>query len=108
MNAAALLKTIDQAGISLDLGDNGKLRYSGDQAAIAQWLPEIRTHKAELIEILTTRHRLWLITRPDGSRFSLSRTPPGTRAEIEHDYPCCLVEVESEPTLNTDIERNAS
>lgn len=102
MTAADLLKSIDQAGISLNLGDNGRLRYSGEQAAIDRLLPTLRDHKTELIAALIAandgvRHRLWLITRPDGSKISLSRNPPATLADIERDYSGCRVEPESEP-----------
>ncbi|MBK1723221.1 hypothetical protein CKO23_13345, partial [Thiocystis violacea] len=49
----------------------------------------IRDHKSELVELLTqaandtspARSR-WLITLLDGTRWSISRTPPSTLAEL--------------------------
>ena len=44
-------------------------------------------------EIHDTR-RLWLVTPPDGERFSLSFAPPMTRTEVEALHPGAVVEVE--------------
>ncbi len=45
----------------------------------------------------THPHHTWLVTPLSGDPFSLSRTPPGTLAEIQADYPGALVEPEPEP-----------
>lgn len=42
-------------------------------------------------------HRLWLITRPNGERFSVSRNPPCTQADVAADYPACVIEPEADP-----------
>ncbi|AFL73572.1 hypothetical protein [Thiocystis violascens] len=42
-------------------------------------------------------HRLWLITRPDGERFSLSRNPTAPLLEIQADYPGCTITPEPAP-----------
>lgn len=100
--AIDILNAIDQAGIRLSIGDNGKLKCAGDQAAIAQWLPEIRDHKSELVALLAANepapvHRRWLITRPNGTRFSLSRNPPCTLVDVTADYPGCTIAPEADP-----------
>ncbi len=41
--------------------------------------------------------RLWLVTPPDGPRFSLSCTLPATRAEVAALHPGALVELEQDP-----------
>lgn len=40
--------------------------------------------------------RLWLVTLPNGERFSLSCTPPATRTDLRGRYPGALVEPEPE------------
>lgn len=51
-------------------------------------------------------HRLWLVTLPDGSVLSVSRTPPATLAEIQADYPGATIRPEPElapgPALQAD------
>ncbi len=47
----------------------------------------------------STPPRTWLVTPLSGDPFSLSRTPRGTLAEIEADYPGALVEPEPEPPI---------
>lgn len=51
---ATLLETLATAGLRVRLGNPGKLRLSGDQAAINRFLPEIRARKAELLALLAT------------------------------------------------------
>jgi hypothetical protein len=41
----------------------------------------------DLVEV----HRLFAVIDPDGQRFSLSRNPPCTLAEIREDYPGCEI-----------------
>ncbi len=41
--------------------------------------------------------RLWLVTQPDGWRFSASCTPPATLLEMGAWYPGALVEPEDDP-----------
>ena len=53
MTAAELLPTLQSAGVVLFVTEQGTLRYRGDQAAVEQWLPAIRAHKPELVELLT-------------------------------------------------------
>ena len=49
---AILLQSLSDAGVQLTIGDTGKLKVSGDQSAVDRWLPDIRTHKPELIALL--------------------------------------------------------
>jgi len=42
-------------------------------------------------------HRLWSITRPDGTALSVSHCPPATLAEVQADYPGCTVTPETDP-----------
>jgi hypothetical protein len=52
-----LLQNLSDAGVQLAIGDTGKLKVSGDQSAVDRWLPEIRTHKPELIALLQGTHQ---------------------------------------------------
>ena len=107
MDAKTLLTDLTANGFALSL-DGDRLLLSPAGRVNDRLRALIVQHKDDLIALLTETSRLWLIARPDGSRFSLSRNPPGTLAEIRHDYPGCLVEIETEPTLNTDTERDAA
>lgn len=55
MNAAQIIQSCDFDGVRLDLTPEGKLHYSGDPAAIKEWLPTLREHKAEILREL--RHK---------------------------------------------------
>jgi hypothetical protein len=111
MTAAALLERARADGVALALGHTGKLLATGEQAAVDRWLPEIRASKLALIACLRETapqmlpvpipepdeaHRLWLITLPDGERFSSSFSPPATRAEVLAWHPAA---VSLEPTV---------
>lgn len=103
MTAAELLPALQSAGVVLFVTEQGTLRYRGDQAAVEQWLPEIRAHKAELIACLTTaandepaRHPTWLVTLPTGERFSSMFCPPLSLAEVQARYPGAQIEREQD------------
>ncbi|MBK5966465.1 hypothetical protein CCR95_20900 [Thiocystis minor] len=99
MTAAALLSDLSGAGVTVRIDDAGQLKASGDQAALARLLPQIREHKAELMAMLAANdpaplHRLFLVTRPTGEQFTTSRNPPIPLTEAQADYPDCTVEVQ--------------
>ncbi|WP_295389892.1 hypothetical protein [uncultured Thiodictyon sp.] len=110
MTAAATLARARADGVTLALDPAGKLKVRGTDAAVARWLPEVRAHKPALLAILSgtgpapagepadpaTNWR-WLISPADGCRFSLSSTPPATRAEVEALHPGALVDLEPSP-----------
>lgn len=98
---AALLFDLSAAGVKVRMDEQGTLKASGDQAALDRWLPEIRTHKAEILALLAANdpepvinYRLFVITRPTSEAFTVSRNPPCTLAEIQGDYPGCTVALE--------------
>ncbi len=100
MNAAHILTDLTDQGLTLTL-DGGRLTVSPASSLTDVTRALIHDHKAELTALLAPAtndaRRLWLITRPDGSQFSLSRTPPGTLAEIQRDYPGARIEPEPDP-----------
>jgi hypothetical protein len=48
----ALIRAVANDGIKLALSDAGKLRATGNRAAIDRWLPRLREAKPEIIEAL--------------------------------------------------------
>ena len=105
MTAAALLSDLSGAGVTVRIDETGLLKASGDQASLARLLPEIRTHKAELLAILAANddqpvisHRLWWILHgPDDWRLHSFNTP-ASLAEVQGWYPGCLIDPVSDTT----------
>lgn len=107
MNAAALLHHLEAAGIALTVTD-GDLAIHGDRQIIEAHIADIRAHKAELVALVaandpadppdTERYSTWLITLPNGERFSSMFCPPKSRAEVLALYPNADVEPEPEPS----------
>lgn len=95
MTPAELLIETAWHGVKVGIGTDGQLKLTGDRQAAEQWLPVIRAHKAELLALLSVRHRLWRVVRPDGSSASHSLTPSATLAEMMGWYPGC--EIHPEP-----------
>lgn len=52
MNALQIIQSCDFDGVRLALTPEGGLHYSGDPAAISEWLPILRKHKAEILREL--------------------------------------------------------
>jgi hypothetical protein len=53
MDAATILERISSDGLTLAREPAGKLRLQGPAAARARWLPLVREHKVELVELLS-------------------------------------------------------
>ncbi len=51
--SADILLAISAAGVELAIGESGNLKVTGDRIEIDRWLPEIRAHKPELLELLS-------------------------------------------------------
>ena len=105
MSAAAILTALAEHGVTLAI-EGERLTASPARSLTDAMRAEIRAHKPELIACLTqaanatedaTPHRLWLISPPDGKRYSASFTPPKTRAEVLERYPEAEVEIEVKP-----------
>ena len=54
MTPATIIREATKAGIALSLTDSGTIKVRGEAAAVNQFAPLIREHKAELIEWLAT------------------------------------------------------
>ncbi len=97
MNAVAIIDRARADGVTLALDPAGKLKATGEQAAVARWLPKVREHKPALVSLFSEPRRLWLVVLPTGERFSSSFTPPATLADVHACYPDAQVEPDGEP-----------
>lgn len=73
MTAAELLPAMRANGVVLFVTEQGALRYRGDQAVVARWLPQIKQHKPELIGLLQAANDA--PARPAASIEDLERPP---------------------------------
>ena len=55
MNPATLIREAGESGIVLRL-DRGKIKASGSPEALATMVPQLREHRAELLEFLADAH----------------------------------------------------
>ena len=56
MNTAEIIDQATWDGLTLTV-DNGKLRYAGVDAVVAEWLPVLREHKAAIVAELDRERR---------------------------------------------------
>ncbi len=102
--AEALYREMVSFGLSVEARD-GMLFVSPTEQITDALRAKIRITKHDLLALLSrpanapAPPRTWLVTPAAGDPFSLSRTPRGTLAEIEADYPGALVEPEPEPPI---------
>lgn len=54
MIATEVIQKAQSLGVTLTLSDNQEVRYRGQRSAVQELLPLLRTHKTELIGLLTT------------------------------------------------------
>jgi hypothetical protein len=88
---AALLEQIRGDGLTLRLSDDGMINYRGAEPVIAKWLPELRAHKAEIIEALKGEPRFtdWRLSF-DQRELDIFVWPALTAAEVERQYPAAV------------------
>ena len=91
------------SGVDLRLDEPGRITVTGNRAARARWLPEIRAHKAAVLLALAARdqtldrHRRFSVIQADGAVLSVARCPPCPLAEVQADYPDAVCTVERVP-----------
>lgn len=59
MTAAALLRRANEAGVVVRVVD-GKVKARGNPDAISRFVPELRAHRAELMELLDDTRESWM------------------------------------------------
>jgi hypothetical protein len=109
--SAALIEHARADGVSLGLDTAGKLKVRGDREAVARWLPQVRDHKPELVELLSAHdvepnHLVdaapepvayrWHIRTHDGQMLDETHSPPASRAYVMSRHPEAI-SVESAP-----------
>lgn len=52
MTAVDILEHANAEGVVLALSSAGAIKVAGDQSAVDKWLPTIRDHKPELVQVL--------------------------------------------------------
>lgn len=52
MNSAEIIECMAEDGVTLTICSDGKIEAVGDQDTINEWLPLIRQHKSEIVELL--------------------------------------------------------
>ncbi len=57
MTPAEIIDHAAADGVAVTLTSTGTIKARGNQHAVARWLPIIRTHKSELLELSTHDHR---------------------------------------------------
>lgn len=94
MNPATIIIQATADGVSLALSPAGTIKANGDGAAVNRWLPVIREHKAEIIDVLkvgaggtATIADRWLFHFTDHDELTVLFVPPVTHAEALSSYP---------------------
>ena len=93
MNAYTLIQETKAAGVTLSLAEDGTLKTGGTKESIRQWLPQIREHKAAIVELLAAndepRH-WWCLHFADLPTINVLSVPGSTFAEIMANYPAAI------------------
>ena len=96
-----LLAAATAAGVCLVLDPPDHLKLRGEPAALEQWAPLLRPHKAALVAMLQGQaqvpRRTWSIRATDGSSWVSTFTPPVTLAEILSRYKGAMVVPVTDP-----------
>ncbi|HKB59831.1 MAG TPA: hypothetical protein VKC56_07260 [Gallionellaceae bacterium] len=89
MNAHVVIQQAQADGVTLTMSRTGKVTVSGDNAAVDRWLPLLREHKPEIIDLLKggTTSRWWRLHYPDGRTAEIAYCPEATRGEVLACHP---------------------
>lgn len=86
MTAVEILAAALADGVAVTAGPDG-LRAAGPRDACARWVPILKEHRGELLELLTQPRRLWLVREASGKVWSVSCCPPATWKQMQARYP---------------------
>jgi hypothetical protein len=96
MTPAQVMERTIADGVYVCLSDTGKIKASGDQAAVERWLPLMREHKQAIIthlkewEANTGPHWRWRVVFADGSVRIAAFVPPASWLEVLEFYPAAV------------------
>jgi len=99
-----IVTELRNAGVRLTI-EGGKVRATGDRAALARWLPVLRERRDEIIEALkvgagdTARSVWWRLHFADREPLEIAFTPPETRAEVLAGRPGATEAEPFEPAI---------
>ena len=87
MNIPALIRDVTAAGLTLAPTERGTLKVNGDDAVIAEWVPTLRTHKAEILAALAAANDATAEAHELISRLCVAwACPPGEFEELQALY----------------------
>lgn len=103
MNASAIIENLTASGVTIQ-SQHGQLIVTPANRLTDDQRTAIKAHKSELLALLAANdtepvktYRLFLVTRPDGTVLSVSRSPACTLADIQADHPGATIEPFNEP-----------
>lgn len=93
MTALALLATLNEAGLLVEIDADGGLAVDGREDIVDRWLPSVRAHKAAIVAVLVntrpscSRSTWGLVNYLDGASAEVWTNPPATEAEVLERRP---------------------
>ena len=106
MKPATIITQTTADGVTLALSAVGTIKAIGEAVLVNRWLPLIREHKAEIIDVLkvgvgdkATVSRWWLIHYPDRDPVEVACCPEATHAEVLERYPDAIAAEPFTPTI---------
>jgi hypothetical protein len=91
--SAALIEAAAADGVRLALSADGTLKTIGPAEAVRRWVPRLKPHKPEIIELLrvptarATRSNAWLLHYADRESMEVWFAPAVDRGEALAAYP---------------------
>lgn len=107
MIAEEVLRQTAEAGVKLSLSDAGRLKATGNSAAVNRWLAVLREHKAEIIDALkagpgeTATASRWLIHFTNRKPLEVAFWPASRHTEVLDQYPEALAAETIEATFRS-------
>ena len=98
MTAAAILRELAAAGVTLSLSAAGMIKATGEKAAVALWLATIKENKVDIITLLSEAASRkpcqaasrWLLYFSDRKPLTVVFSPPATHGKVLASYPSAL------------------
>jgi hypothetical protein len=98
MKPTELLERAFSDGVQVSLNGAGKIKLTGNESAVKEWLPEIREHKQELVRLLSGEPaRTWIPGNPFTCSCGFST---GWRLNGEALCPACFYHRQNVPGQN--------
>lgn len=109
MTSAAIVQAAAADGVRLALTEAGTLKTIGHPDSVQHWLPRLREHKAEIVQLLAAANDPtaapatgWLIHFADRDPLEVWFSPAVTHGEVLAAHPAALA---AEPIPERDIRK---